>query len=67
MATPDDVVSFLIWKDVRGKTKVHVDSCPAFGTKKPLKCACPTRFAFGPFVVDWEAESDLYRTGPWLR
>ena len=46
-ATPDDVVSFLIWKDVRGKTKVHLDSCPAFGTKKSLKCACPTRLAFG--------------------
>ena len=33
MATPDDVVSFLIWKDVRGKTKVHLDSCLAFGTR----------------------------------
>ncbi|KAL9985691.1 hypothetical protein ACROYT_G008124 [Oculina patagonica] len=30
-----------------GKTKVHLDSCPAFGTKNPLKCACPTRLAFG--------------------
>ena len=46
-ATPHGVVSFLIWKDVRGKTKVHLDSCPAFGTKKSLKCVCPTRLAFG--------------------
>ena len=32
-ATPDDVVNFLIWKAVVGGKKVHLDSCPAFGTK----------------------------------
>jgi len=46
-ATPDDVDNFLIWKDVGGKTKVHLNSCPASGTKNSFKCACPTRLAFG--------------------
>ena len=46
-ATPEDVVNFLIWKDVGGKTKVHLALCPEFGTKDSFECACPTRLAFG--------------------
>ena len=34
MATPDDIINFLIWKDLSGKTTVHVDDCSNFGNKK---------------------------------
>ena len=46
-ATPDDVVSFLVWKDRFGKTVVHHDSCPYFGDKTKSACLCPRRLAFG--------------------
>ena len=40
-------MSFLIWKDNFGKTKIHRDGCALFGTKKKGSCSCPTRLAFG--------------------
>ena len=39
-ASPRDVTRFLVWKDSKGKTKVHVPSCSLFGSKKAEVCPC---------------------------
>lgn len=45
-ATPGDVVRFLIWRDRFGKTTIHVDHCPHFGSGlRRTTCNCPTRLA----------------------
>ncbi|KAI8477846.1 hypothetical protein Bbelb_444210 [Branchiostoma belcheri] len=31
-ATPKDVLRYLVWKDEKGKTKVHVNACPSLGS-----------------------------------
>ena len=36
-----------MWKDSKGKTKVHAPSCPNFGSHSKRKCRCPTRLAAG--------------------
>ena len=47
-ASPDDLIRFLIWKDKSGKTRVHRDSCPFFGSSaKRTACPCPTLLAAG--------------------
>ena len=46
-AIPEDVVSFLIWKDRFGKTIIHRDECRLFGSKREGDCTCPKRLAFG--------------------
>ncbi|KAJ7391233.1 hypothetical protein OS493_019364 [Desmophyllum pertusum] len=46
-ASPKDVIRFLVWKDSKGKTKIHMPSCPNFGTRSKLKCGCPSRLASG--------------------
>ena len=46
MALPCDNIAFLVWKDKKGKTKVHGLTWPALGNSG-LTCACPTRLAFG--------------------
>jgi len=46
-ATPKDIVRFLIWKDDKGKTKVHKDSCQFLGLQRKQACKCPTRLAAG--------------------
>ena len=46
-ATPNDIARFLVWKDNSGKTKVHIPSCPLFGSKRPEPCLCPSRLAAG--------------------
>ena len=46
-ASPTDVIRFLVWKDSKGKTKVHAPSCPNFGSHSKRKCRCPTRLAAG--------------------
>ena len=46
-AIPDDIVSFLIWKDSFGKTRIHRDNCYLFGSKRSGECSCPKRLAFG--------------------
>ena len=47
MATPDDVVNFLIWKDRTGKTVVHEEDCVYIGKRSKGGCSCPKRLAFG--------------------
>jgi hypothetical protein len=42
-ATPEDIVNFLISKDVSGCTTVHNQSCPRWGTKGAGMCDCPKR------------------------
>ncbi|KAI8510818.1 hypothetical protein Bbelb_117340 [Branchiostoma belcheri] len=41
-ASPVDVVKFLIWKDEKGKTKVHEKGCVG----RQRSCQCPARLAF---------------------
>ena len=40
-------MSFLIWKDSFGKTRIHRDECRLFGSKRGGDCTCPKRLAFG--------------------
>ena len=48
---PDALVAALppaeVWKDSKGKTKIHVLSCPNFGCHSKWKCSCPSRLATG--------------------
>lgn len=46
-ATPRDIVRFLVWKDGKGKTMVHKDSCQFFGLHGKQTCNCPTRLSAG--------------------
>ena len=46
-ASPKDAIRFLVWKDSKGKTKVHTPSCPNFGSHSKQKCGCPSRLAAG--------------------
>ena len=46
-ASPRDVTRFLVWKDSKGKTKVHVPTCSLFGSKKADVCPCPFTLAAG--------------------
>lgn len=48
-ATPQDIVSFLVWKDKFGRTKVHQLGCSQAGLvdQSATPCACPTRLAAG--------------------
>ena len=46
-ASPKDLIRFLAWKDSKGKTKIHVPSCPNFGSHSKRKCSCPSRLAAG--------------------
>lgn len=45
-ATPRDVVRFLVFKDGKGKTKVHSHGCPQIGQSKGTSCSCPTRLSY---------------------
>lgn len=45
--TPRDILRFLVWKDMRGKTQVHVDNCQYTGGKGRFPCECPMRLAAG--------------------
>ncbi len=45
IASPQDVITFLIWKDKFGKTVIHSDSCTA--THKGGSCSCQKSLAAG--------------------
>ena len=45
-ATPNDVISFLIWRDKFGKTVVHSANCPG-SIDKTHNCNCPKNLAAG--------------------
>ena len=45
-ATPKDLCRFLAWKDSRGKTQVHVSTCPFLGKHKVHNCGCPVRLSY---------------------
>lgn len=48
VATPLDVMQFLLWKDTNGKTRVHIVSCPFWKLSGALAgdvCNCPRRAA----------------------
>lgn len=46
-ATPKDILRFLVWKDGKGKTMVHLDSCQFLGLYGSQTCNCPTRLSAG--------------------
>lgn len=46
-ASPQDVLRFLVWKDCRGRTQVHVDQCPYAGQAGRQPCHCPIRLSAG--------------------
>ena len=69
-ASTRDVIRFLVWKDSKGKTKIHTPSCPNFGSHSKQKCGCPSRLAAG--TVDCTIGklrsifNSIGRTGDWL-
>jgi hypothetical protein len=46
-ACPADITKFLVDRDARGRTQVHVDGCPFLGLHKLHECGCPLRLAAG--------------------
>lgn len=44
---PIDIVRFLVWKDQKGRTKVHASECSFIGSKDRGFCNCPHRLAAG--------------------
>ena len=46
-ASPKDDIRFLVWKDSREKTKIHIPSCSNFRSHSKRKCGCPSRLAAG--------------------
>ena len=46
-AHPTDITKFLVFKDKKGKTQVHLSSCVNLGSKGQFNCGCPLRAAAG--------------------
>ena len=46
-ASPKDLIRFLVTNDSKGKTKIHLPSCPNFGCHSKRKCSYPSRLAAG--------------------
>ena len=46
-ALPSDVIAFLVWKDGKGRTRVHRQDCHTWGGNAGLDCECPKRLTFG--------------------
>lgn len=46
-ALPSDVIAFLVWKDGKGRTRVHRQDCHTWGGNAGLDCECPKRLVFG--------------------
>lgn len=46
-ALPQDVISFLVWKDQGGRTVVHKPTCLFIDKRHPASCECPKRLAHG--------------------
>ena len=44
---PKDIVRFLVWKDQKGRTKIHREGCQFFGCRTRGLCECPSRLAAG--------------------
>ena len=40
-ALPSDVIAFLVWKDGKGRTRVHRQDCHTWGGNARLDCECP--------------------------
>ena len=45
--SPKDICRFLIKKDEKGKTQIHVVNCGFLGKTGIFECGCPTRLAVG--------------------
>ena len=65
------VIRFLVWKDSKGKTKIHSPSCPNFCSHSKRKCCCPTRLAAGTVNITIgklrAILNSIGRTGDWSR
>lgn len=70
-ATPLDVCRFLVFKDSKGKTRVHRPGWPHLGLPNSSPCQCPLRLAYS--TVDSyigklrSIFSDFGRQGDWNR
>ena len=45
--TPKHVIRFLVWKDQKGRTKVHQQDCKFLGSRVKGLCVCPSHLAAG--------------------
>ena len=45
--TPCDLCRFLVWKDRKGKTKVHKINCQFFTSRGLFSCPCPRHLGYG--------------------
>jgi hypothetical protein len=46
-ACPSDVTKFLVARESKGHTQVHVDGCPLLGLHGLMDCGCPLHLAAG--------------------
>ena len=46
IASPADIINFLVWRDSFGKTVCHSDNCPA-AVNKAINCNCPVVLSAG--------------------
>lgn len=64
---PSDIVRFLVWKERKGRTKIHQEDCPFLGSRVRERCNCPSRLSAG--TVDsnigklWSIFNELDRAG----
>jgi hypothetical protein len=69
LATPLDVIRFLVWKDRHGKTILHTSLCPQATVRRKSTCNCPTRLAFktiDSYIGKLRSIfKEIGRTGPW--
>lgn len=69
LATPLDVLRFLVWKDRHGKTVTHINTCPNPTLQDKIKCNCPKRLAFKTIDSYIGKLRSMFkeagRSGPW--
>ena len=45
--SPQDVTRFLVWKNRKGKTKIHIPACKLFRIKQVDRSTCPITLSAG--------------------
>ena len=57
--TPRDLCRFLIFKDKRGKTQVHLNTCEFLGQRGNQSCGCPLRLSYKTGILQREVKIDF--------
>ena len=65
LTMPWHVKAFIIWKDSKGKTRVHVLECPDLGKKGKGVCDCPTRLATSTVAGCVSSLSSVFELAGW--